>query len=154
MTAISSPVGKVKFSRLLNPKSWEDNPDLPKKYTIAVSFSGEDATKLRMMLAEYGKATKKQPDGSVVINFNRNESKGPIVLVDKDKNVITDHGDFLAKDSEVKVSFQLVEYKSGVSIIVDKVMVMDPAAALSVSTGSKVVSIDSTEIDPIFYDAF
>ena len=149
-TLVVTPVGKIGFNRLEEPKAWQDDPALPKKYNVTVFFEGEDAKTLRLQLIEMGKLIPLE-NGILKVTFNRSEKSGKPRLVGKDKKELAERPAFIAKDTEVKVQFTARTFPMGVSLLLEAVMVvgdMKPSEARSKGV------VVSEVINPEFLDIF
>jgi hypothetical protein len=150
MTALVSPVGKVTFTQLEEPRSFKDDPETPKKYSISVEFEGEAAKSFRSQLIDLGKPCK-LVDGKLKITFSRHERLDKPRLVDNNKEVITDRPPFLPKGTEVKVQFIAKEFPMCVALMLEAVMIVGELAPSSSS--SKEIEV-TNPIDPEFLAAF
>lgn len=147
---IYSPTGLSGFNNLVEPKSFKDDPTQPKKYTIKVTFSGEDAKKFRAALLELGKSARLE-DGKLNVYFSRNEKQKAPKIFDKDGKEVSDFGSFIPKDSKIRVAFTPYNYGPGVSLILEAIKIEEMS---SNSSGSKKSSVDVSGVDPAFLDAF
>ncbi len=154
MTMLVTPKGKVTFSQIEEARSFQDNPENPKKFTISVEFEGEDAKKLRLQLIEMGKVVK-IIDDKLKITFSRAEKLGRPRLVDETKKEIIDRPAFITRGTEVKVAFIAREFPMGVALLLESVMIIGEMAPNARQNKGGAVKLDSTAvIDKEFLDVF
>lgn len=147
---IYSPVGSVSFNNVVTPKSFKDDPNLPKKYTIKLIFEGEDAKKFRNALLELGKPAK-LVDGKLEVNFNRSEKQKAPKIFDKDGKELSDFGAFLPKGTKARVAFVPYTYVGGTALILEAIKVEELGASAGSANKS---AVDVSGIDQAFLDAF
>lgn len=150
MTVLATPVGKVQFSQLEEPKAFQDNPENPKKFTISVEFEGEAAKNLRLQLIELGKATK-LVDGKLKVTFSRRDRDGKPNLVGSDKKALKDRPAYIPRGTDVRVSFIAKEAPMGVYLVLEGVMIAGEMA--EIRRGPAAVEVTEV-INPEFLDIF
>ena len=150
MTILATPVGKVQFSQIEDPKSFQDNPENPKKYTITMEFDGEAAKTLRLQLIELGKATK-LVDGKLKLTFSRRDRDGKPKLVGKDKKDIDNRPAYIPRGTDARVSFIAREAPMGVYLVLEGVMITGEMA--EARRGPAAVEVTEV-INPEFLDIF
>lgn len=147
---IYSPIGSVSFNNVVEPKSFKDDPNLPKKFTIKMVFEGEDAKKFRNALLELGRPAK-LVDGKLEVNFNRPEKQKAPKIFNKDGKELEDFGPFLPKGTTARIAFRPFTYVGGVALMLEAIKVEELGAS---SSGMKKSEVDVSGVDPAFLDAF
>ncbi len=142
------------FNSLEEAKSFKDNPEEKKKYSITMEFSGTEATLMRSQLLAIGKPVPPIPAGGTLkVTFYRQERLSKPKLVGPDKVDIPDdeRPRFLPRGSTARVAFSTQSYPTGISLVVEAVMVVEMGAGAR--KGAKKVHVEDI-VDPIFEDIF
>lgn len=151
--ALATLAADVGFNRLNEAKSYEDNPDNPKKFTIKLIFKGDDAKKMRDLLVELGKPARIK-DGELAVNFSRGEHLGPPKLFNADGTEMVERPKFLPKGTKAKVMFTPYEFPAGVALRLEGVLVTEMGEMQGI-TGAKPIELSAdVDIDQAFLDAF
>lgn len=150
--SLITPEGELGWNQLFEARPFQDNPDLPKKFSVTVYFTGEEAKKFRAALFEIGKAAKLQ-DGVLKVNFSRPERMGPPKIIDKNKNELKDLGKFLIKGTKVKVIFSPFEYTGGTALRLEGLMLLEDHKSVSQSKNTT-KAVDLSGVSPEFIIEF
>lgn len=150
----TSPVGKVRFSNVFEPRAYMDDPAGKKKYSVSVEFEGKEAKDFRQFLLEIGKSAVLK-EGKLRVSFSRGEKMGAPKLVDTNGVELTQEriGKWLRNDSEVVIQFTAFEYAQGVGLRLEAIKVVKLVEGMK-SPSLKPVEVNPGEVDQSFLDAF
>ena len=147
---IYTPTGLVSFNNVIEAQAYKGDPDSPKKFSIKVTFEGEDAKNFRNVLLELGRPAKLN-DGKLDVNFNRAERHGAPKIFDKDGKELKNFGSFLPKGTKARIAFKPFSYANGVGLLLEAVKVEELGA---MSGTARNFEVDVSGVDPAFLDAF
>lgn len=149
----TTPVGKVRFSNVFEPRAYMDDPEGKKKYSVSVEFDAKEDKEFRQFLLELGKPVPNK-DGKFRLSFSRADKMGAPKLVNGEGKELTqdDIGKWLRSDSEVVVQFTAYEFAQGVGLRLEAIKVVKLASG---GAGQlKPVEVDVSSVDQSFLDAF